>query len=624
MALELTYAQLCEVLASLPSPALVFRREQDDFVLVFHNEAMRSVAPQVSTLLGRRFLDVQPERTDIADACRRALAERSTVALETKYRLTTTGSERDFRLSCVGISPDLVAIHVDDRTPMRAAIAALLASEERLRIALSAGRMAAWRWDCVRQVVTGEEGLAQVFGFPAGAPAVGIPVTAWTGLIHADDRERVAGEALEHLSDPTCEQYALTYRIRKVDDGDTRWVRSDARVFRDGAGVPTHIIGISADVTEHKGLEHELLQAQKLEALGRLAGGVAHDFNNLLTAILGAAEVARRSAPGSPEIETIQSAAQRASELTRQLLAFARRQVVQLRTVDVAATVRTVERLIERAVGESVSTSIEIDSDTWTTRADPGQLAYVLLNLAVNAREAMPSGGKLTIAAGNVTIDATSDGRRLPPGQYVRLRIVDTGTGIPSDVIEHVFEPFFTTKEHGTGLGLASCQGVVAQLGGHIEIDSPTGAGTTVSVYLRRSHGAVAQAQERALNDGSCSELLVVVEDEPLVRGAVVRGLRAQGYEVVAAANGREALPVLAQLGPRVKALVTDVVMPQMGGIELARKARDARPDLAVLFVSGYADTNLDAELLSSPRTGFLQKPFTASDLSAKLRELLD
>jgi two-component system cell cycle sensor histidine kinase/response regulator CckA len=404
-------------------------------------------------------------------------------------------------------------------------------------------------------------------------------------------------------------------------------------LLRDAEGRAYATCGVSTDITERKQLEMKLLEVQKLNSIGQLAGGVAHDFNNILTAIIGYAElVAGRVPSDNPmgeDIEQIQRAAERAAQLTRQLLIFARRGVVEMTLVDLNELTRQVLQLLRRLIGENIELEVRPGVALWPVVGDVGQFEQVMVNLAVNARDAMPLGGRLSIATDNVVVDESYLRVRrisLPPGDYVRLTVSDTGTGMSETTKAHLFEPFFTTKERGkgTGLGLATCHGIVKQCGGDIFCWSEPGNGTSFTIYLPRSPGEALPlwARDREVAPRG-TETVLVVEDEPSVRAIAVRALAEGGYFVLEAANGIEALAVAADLHRPLDLVVTDLVMPRMGGRELVERLRLRQPDLRALYTSGYADDGA-AELHISPQeTDFIHKPFPGSTLAIRVREAL-
>jgi CheY-like chemotaxis protein len=370
-----------------------------------------------------------------------------------------------------------------------------------------------------------------------------------------------------------------------------------------------------------------------LEAIGRLAGGVAHDFNNLLTVVSASSDMLLEELPPDDprreEVEHIRTAAQRATVLTRQLLALGRRQMMQPRVLDLNAIVLGLERMLPRLIGEDISVVLRLGERVGAVRADPGQIEQVLVNVAINARDAMPSGGTLTIETADTLLDASyaADHAGAAPGAHVMLAISDTGVGMDEETRAHIFEPFFTTKDasKGTGLGLSTVHGIVSQSGGSIAVESTPGRGTTFRIFLPRIDAPVATpTPERAAESVSGGETVLLVEDEAAVRRAALRALQMQGFVVMAAEHGPAALAAArAHAGP-IHLLATDLVMPGMSGRELAAVLTAERPELRTLFMSGYTD---DAEILRDVRdngAAFLAKPYSPSELGAKVREVLD
>ncbi len=451
--------------------------------------------------------------------------------------------------------------------------------------------------------------------------------------------------ALAHFVDPDkrTELYRLLdtrefvsgfeVQLRRTDSSLV-WGRLSARAVRDSQGVDHHHEGIIEDVTEAKLIERQFLQAQKMEGIGRLAGGIAHDFNNLLTVILASIELTYKSLlpedPLRPDLDNMRHAAERAAALTRQLLSFARRQIVEPRVIDVNALALKVDSMLRRLIGEDISLHTRRAPNLGAVRADPGQLEQVIVNLVVNARDAMPDGGKLTIETANVTLDQAYARSHLgaSAGDYVMVAVSDTGHGFSEEIRQHLFEPFFTTKAEGkgTGLGLATCYGIVKQCGGTIWAYSEVGVGSTFKVYLPR---VGAEPELLAPTDTSAPlgghETILLVEDEPMVRDVTARTLVASGYRVLRASNGVDALRLIETEGPaQIDLLVTDVVMPEMGGLQLLDRLRGMRPGLRVLFTSGYAPTAVVRHGVLEASTAFLPKPFVPDALVRKVREVLD
>jgi PAS domain S-box-containing protein len=452
----------------------------------------------------------------------------------------------------------------------------------------------------------------------------------WLDMVVLEDRELVLEQARE--VELNRRMRAIEHRIVRKD-GAVRWVRSTPVPQYAPNGSLIGYDGLIQDVTERRALQEELSQAQKLQSIGRLAGGVAHDFNNLLTAILGNAELAlmdlEKDHPARLSIDEITKAAEGAARLTRQLLSFARRQMIEPVALDLGAVVEGSLEMLRRLLGEEIQISAALAEDLGIVEADPGQIQQVLVNLTVNARDAMPEGGRLVIETANVLIGEEYVGTRaeIAPGLYVTLSVTDTGTGMSEEVLSHVFEPFFTTKPQGsgTGLGLATSHGIVKQSGGHIWIHSELGQGTTVTILLpqvaSRSDRAGEAPAPRPPARGT--ETILVVEDEPSVRRLAVLGLRSNGYVVLEAANAAEALRVAAT-EHGIALVVSDVIMPGMRGPELALRLKRVRPKAKMLLTSGQADAPEAFRDADGRPIPFLPKPFTPDRIAHKVRAVLD
>lgn len=396
-------------------------------------------------------------------------------------------------------------------------------------------------------------------------------------------------------------------------------------------GFLVRVWGSQREITEQRRLEAQLRQAQKMEAIGRLAGGVAHDFNNLLSVIHGYTELLlrrfRKTDPGRREAEQVLTATERAAALTQQLLAFGRKQVLVPRVLDLNSVVKDMDHMLRRLIREDIGLIIRTDLELWLVRADPAQMEQVIINLAVNASDAMPHGGLVTLETRNIQLDRTVSLQdpALRPGRYVLLSVTDVGIGMDPETKARIFEPFFTTKEFtkGTGLGLATVYGIVQQSGGHISVHSELGKGSTFNVYLPRAEGKLeaARAPENLEAPPRGSGTILLVEDDPAVRGLAREVLREQGYTVLTAANGEEALQVVETHPGRIDLLMTDVIMPGMAGDELVEHLRLRIPDLKVVFVSGYASDAIP-KIMPDEHTAFLQKPFPVEDLVRKVYEM--
>jgi PAS domain S-box-containing protein len=505
--------------------------------------------------------------------------------------------------------------------------AALRESEERFRHLLSSIQDMVWSSTLDgSQVLFVNEAVERIYGITQAEfrrrPHF------WYDIVHPDDLPQVRG-AVERLRETGTAEFE--YRI--VDpDGRVRWLFERTVAIRDDAGDPVRYGGVVSDITEQKRLEEELRQANKMEAIGRLAGGVAHDFNNLLTVILGRSQVVlERPALESRvrhDLVEIQKAAERGANLTRQLLAFGRQQVLRPRVLDLNQVVQDMSRMLQRLMGEGIELITRFETDAAPIRADLGQIEQILLNLAVNARDAMPEGGRHTITTATVTEGELAGAGRAPMrGPLVRLTVGDTGHGMEPEVLSRIFEPFFTTKGmgKGTGLGLSTVFGIVRQSGGDIVAESAIGAGTLFRIYLPRVDEPVEPAAPDQRHDvrfaGSGSVLLV--EDEASVRDLVRTMLAMIGFEVLVARDGMDALALSEHHEGTIDLLVTDVIMPGVTGPELAGRMQELRPGLRVLYMSGYTDERLADVGFSTGRAGFLQKPFTLEALTEALRDVM-
>ncbi len=455
---------------------------------------------------------------------------------------------------------------------------------------------------------------------------------AWRSLIHPQELQRYL-DTMQHAVE-TSEPFDFDYRV-KHKDGSYRNMREQGRVAFESGDTAKHLVSSIADITERRALEAQLRQAMKMEAVGRLAGGVAHDFNNLLTVITGYTELLLESdgtkgAVSRERTEQIRAAAQRAASLTRQLLAFSRQQVLQPRKLSLNTVVSGLDKMLRRLIGEDIEVKTALAENLGLVEVDPNQIEQVLLNLAVNARDAMPSGGLLTVETANVRLDDSYRAHHnyVVPGDYVRLTVSDTGVGMDPEVRARIFEPFFTTKEagKGTGLGLSTVYGIVKQSGGYIEVYSEPGRGTSFKLHFPR----VAQSEDdtgkkaHVPTDMRGSETILLVEDNEQLRELAALVLTARGYRVLSASSIEEVEAICKLERGKIDLLLTDVVMPRLSGTEIARYVAQRRPGIRVLYMSGYtADTTVHHGVLEQG-VAFLQKPFTPATLATKVREVLD
>lgn len=453
----------------------------------------------------------------------------------------------------------------------------------------------------------------------------------WLEAVHPEDRERVRQAALTRQAEGV---YDEEYRIIRPD-GSLRWVRDRAFPVRDAAGRVIRIAGVAEDVTERRDLEMQLRQAQKMEAIGQLAGGVAHDFNNLLSVIFGHSELLALDLPADEprqeSVTQISQAAERAAALTRQLLAFSRQQVLEPTVLDLNRLVAEAEKMLRRLIGEDVQLQTALQPDLSRVRVDPGQMEQVIMNLAVNARDAMPNGGRLTIETREAELQSVYAKAHLGarPGHHVLLAVSDTGCGISPEIQARIFEPFFTTKPvgQGTGLGLSVVHGIIKQSGGHITVESAPGTGTTFKIYLPAvpDEPLATLAPSAPSKPVGGSETILLVEDEELMRAVTARLLGTLGYRVLEASSGEEASHLAEASGlEKIDLLMTDVVMPDMSGRDLADKLRHRRPGLKVLFQSGYTGEVVVRHGVSHAGVTFLQKPFRLDTLAKKVRAVLE
>ncbi|MEY2572893.1 MAG: two-component system, cell cycle sensor histidine kinase and response regulator CckA [Verrucomicrobiota bacterium] len=489
-------------------------------------------------------------------------------------------------------------------------------------------------WSVATGALSWPQGLEALLGY-SPSPLTD-DIGFWQKHLHPQDRARAAASIREAI-DSNTDHWTGEYRFRHID-GSYLDLLERACVVRDENGRPVQFVGSLMNITARKQLQDQLVRSQKMEAFGQLAGGVAHDFNNFLTTILGYSDLLLDELDTKGEvadhIREIRGAAARASALTGQLLAFSRKHPLAPAVVDVNTLLTNLERSVLRLLGENISVqcNFERDTDGMHTRVDPGQLTQIMLNLVVNARDAMPGGGCLALETSAVTIEPADEHEctleELPAGDYVRISVSDNGTGMTEEVKQHLFEPFFTTKdEGGSGLGLATSYGIVRQSGGHICVESELGKGTTVRIYLPKvpAPPPLSYKKPGANKLPTGTETVLVLEDDISVRHLSVRVLRSLGYEVLEAANGDDAQQLIGRRnGRKIDLLLTDVVMPQMSGRCFADWMNKTSPGTKVIFISGYLEESVHPEDRRDREMFFLPKPFDPQQLATKIRQALD
>jgi PAS domain S-box-containing protein len=699
MALLLTGAPFLEkfVDASLSSAAEILESMDEAFYAInrdwrfiyINRGAEKFWGRQREDLLGRSMLEAFPTfpGSEPHDAHARAMTSGERLRLETISTATKAPVELNLQPTPWGL-----AVYFRDITERRQMESELRERGATLTLAESTAGIGVWDVELASGMVRGTPQFFRIMGLaPTTEP---IPIETMRGVRHPDDRERVVS-GYRSAIDNGIDGYEVEYRIVRPDDGETRWIFGRGRVIRDPSGRPVRYGGVDIDITERKQAEAalaasqeqlrvaaaalsemnqkleirvsertaeleaeaarraeaeaRLFQAQKMEAVGQLTGGIAHDFNNLLTVVLGNLEMIRRrletaSADGEAggltakllrPIEMAMQGARNAAELTHRLLAFSRRQPLAPRAIEMNRLVASLSEMISRTLGETIEVATVLAPETWPAFADANQIESALLNLVVNARDAMPEGGRLIVETGNAHLDqryaATAEG--VAPGDYVTLSVSDTGSGIPPELLEKVLEPFFTTKEpgKGSGLGLSMVYGFAKQSGGHLRIYSEVGVGTTVKIYLPRFGEAVnapatAATTDEALARARKGETVLVVEDNEGVRRYGVEVLAELGYRVLEATDGPAALQLLERTpAERIDLLFTDIVLPGgMSGREVAERAKVKRPGLPVLLTTGYAagvTRNSDRLGAAIPVLG---KPYTLEGLARKVREVID
>jgi PAS domain S-box-containing protein len=502
-------------------------------------------------------------------------------------------------------------------------------SEERYRYAALVSNDAIYDWDVASNHFEWNEGMKGLFGY--SEEEVGTTIEWIVGLLHPEDTERVMGTFYAVFEKDGGSNWKSEYRLRRKD-GKYASAEGRAYIVRAPDGTAKRVIGAISDKTQQQSLEVQLRQSQKMEAIGRLAGGIAHDFNNILTVIRMSSEFLLSDLPESDErrndAQEIMKASDRASRLTRQLLAFSRHQVLSPRLLSLNEIIEGMDGMVRRVVPENIDVITELAPQLCQVRADAGQMEQVLLNLVINAADAMSNGGRLAIRTSNTEVDASFSASHLdvPPGSYVCITVSDTGVGMDQETASRIFEPFFTTKGvgKGTGLGLSTVHGIVTQTGGKIWVYSEPGLGTTFKIFIPRGEGVPTPTRTAVqVDEIKPTETILLVEDEDQTRAAVQRNLERAGYTVLVARNGVEALEIAASHPYAIHLVLTDSMMPEMGGGELVKRVRMDRADISVLMMSGYTE-----DLAPTGQAGnnhfFIEKPFTSAALLLGVRSALN
>jgi PAS domain S-box-containing protein len=619
------------------NPQLVFAKDWEGrFTLA--NKAVGEICGTTSeNLVGKRDSDFNANAEEVANfraADQQVISTgRPLLIHEERVTDTRTGQARWFQtLKVPLVSPEGKIRQVlgvaTDISARKDAEAAVLDWKNRYEAAVLASGQIIYDWEPAHDRVTLGGSLEQTLGYTV---ADADSHAWWMTIVHPQDRDHYVAQLGKCIV--TTKPFHMEYRVCRRD-GTYITVRDDGYFILDAAGKIARMVGFVGDVTEQRMLEARMRQSQRMEEVGQLAGGVAHDFNNLLGVIIGQAELLLQhlsaADPQYKRVDQIREAAMRGAALTRQLLAFGRKQVLHIEVLDLNRILSSIGELLRRIIGEDIELALLPDEKLGVTQADPAQVEQIILNLAVNARDAMPKGGRLTIETGNVDFDDDYCRHHLGarPGQYVMLRVTDTGCGMDNTVLAHIFEPFFTTKEvgKGTGLGLSTVYGIVKQSDGFLWVNSQPGEGSEFTVFFPRTQARSTPhpLSEETSTPSYGSETVLLVEDETDFLELAAESLQGLGYRVLTAANGRKALQVAQDASEPIDLLVTDVVMPGMSGRELAEQVRLSRPAIKVLYMSGYTRGVIAQHGVLESGTSFLQKPFMPSELARTIRETLD
>ena len=617
------------ILNNVPLGLAVWRLERDadpsSFRLVLVNDTvLHALRLPREQLVGKTLLEVTPDALDTG----RPQVYAQVIATGRSADLGDVRfpqlPDRLFHIQAFALPDRCVGLVFDEVTEHRRTECELRQALDRMHLVNRATNEVVYDWDIESNAVSWSGAVEQVFGYRLDDVAP--TLEWWLERIHPDDRRPLEKDLYRVIAEGG---QAVSYEYRfKCADGRWVWLLDRGYVVRIDDGRAVRMIGAVADISRRHELEEQLRHSQKMEAVGRLAGGVAHDFNNLLTAMLGYAEILADEVASNPSaaqyVEEIRKAGQSAAGVTRQLLALSRRQVLQAQTIDVNEVVASVAGMLRRLIGEQIELDVRLGAQPKLVRGDSSQLEQVLVNLAVNARDAMPAGGRLAIEITETTIDTLPPTGWPIPGSYVVITVSDTGVGMDESTLAHLFEPFFTTKPRGqgTGLGLATVYGIVKQSGGWIDVDSAPDRGTTFTIYFPQTTEPKPPPQPKPVAPKHSAAVVLVVEDEKSVQDLVRMTLERRGYTVLVSASGEEALEVMRSHAGAIDLLLVDVVLPGMTGDVLASRVRAAQPAMKTLFMTGYVDDQVLKKGQIAPED-ILLKPFTASALLERVATVL-